>query len=108
MSNKLNIIPNDLLEQYVATFNKSTKRHFGHLNDSKLSVDTVSFYTSVSAVFSSKIEGEQIELDSFIKHKRFGIEYLPDYTRTIDDLYDAYLFAQKNIISKKNIALLIH
>jgi hypothetical protein len=54
--------------------------HFHKLQDSELSVDTFSFYISVAAVYSSKIEGENIELDSFIKHKRFGIEYLPDYT----------------------------
>ena len=29
------------------------------------------------------------------------MEYLPDYTRKIDDLYDAYLFAQKMNLTKK-------
>ena len=40
------------------------------------------------------IEGENIELDSFIKHKRLGVKYQPDYTRKIDDLYNAYQFAK--------------
>jgi len=52
-----------------------------------------SFYTSVASVFSSKIEGADIQLDSY-KHKRFGIEFLPDYTRKIYDLYGAYDFAK--------------
>ena len=103
MNIELNIISSELLEQYTSTFNVLVKNDFKNLNDSDLSIDTFSFYTSVSAVFSSKIEGEQIELDSFIKHKRFGIEYLPDYTQKIDDLYDAYLFAQKNQLNQKNI-----
>lgn len=105
MQIKLNIIPTNLLQQYVATFNLSIKQDFENLNDSELSIDTFSFYTSVSAVFSSKIEGDPIEFDSYIKHKRFDIEYLPDYTRKIDDLYDAYLFAQKNVLNQKNIEL---
>lgn len=105
MSIDLHIIPTFLLEQYVAVFNKLLKHDFETLDDSELSIDNFSFYTSVSAVFSSKIEGEQIELDSYIKHKRFGIEYLPDYTCKIDDLYEAYLFAQKNDMSPKNIAV---
>ncbi len=105
MQIKLNIIPNSLLQQYVDTFHLSIKQDFENLNDSELSIDTFSFYTSVSAVFSSKIEGEPIELDSYIKHKRFDVEYLPDYTRKIDDLYDAYLFAQKNVLNQKNIEL---
>lgn len=103
MQIELNIISTNLLQQYVAAFDLSIKQDFENLNDSELSIDTFSFYTSVSAVFSSKIEGEPIELDSYIKHKRFDIEYLPDYTRKIDDLYDAYLFAQKNVLNQKNI-----
>ena len=105
MKVELNIIPVDLLEQYVLTFNRELKQEFENLSDSELSIETFSFYISVSAVFSSKIEGEQIELDSFIKHKRFGIEYLPDYTCKIDDLYEAYLFAQKHRLNAENIAL---
>lgn len=100
----LNSIPSYLLEQYVSGFNPSLKQDFNNLNDSELSIDTFSFYTSVSVVFSSKIEGEPIELDSFIKHKRFGIEYEPNYIRKIDDLYDAYLFAQNNNLNAVNIA----
>jgi hypothetical protein len=95
MSLKLNIIPKTLLEEYVAAFNANVQHGFERLSDSELNTATFSFYTSVSAVFSSKIEGEHVELDSFIKHKRFGVEYQPDYTRKTDDLYEAYLFAQK-------------
>ena len=105
MQIELNIIPINLLPQYVADFDPSVKQDFDNLNDSELSITTFSFYTSVSAVFSSKIEGEAIELDSYIKHKRFNIEYLPDYTRKIDDLYDAYLLAQKNVLNQKNLEL---
>ncbi len=74
------------------------------MHDSELSIETFSFYTSISAVFSSKIEGENIELDSYIKHKRLGAHFLPDYTRKIDDLYDAYLFAQKNTLAANNFS----
>jgi len=99
----LKIIPLNLLEQYKTGFDKALKQSFAKLHDSELSIDTFSFYTSVSAVFSSKIEGEEMELDSYIKHKRFGTKYQPDYTRKIDDLYDAYLFAQKNKLTAKTL-----
>ena len=89
------IIPIDLLEHYKSCFDQSLQNTFYELHDSELSMETFSFYTSVSAVFSSKIEGENIDLDSFIKHKRFGTKYQPDYTQKIDDLYNAYLFAQE-------------
>lgn len=96
---ELQIIPSDLVEFYKEDFDTGLLMSFGQLRDSELSIETFSFYTSVSAVFSSKIEGEDIELDSYIKHKRLGAHFLPDYTRKIDDLYDAYLFAQKNLLT---------
>jgi Fic family protein len=105
MNKDFKIIPTELLEPFKKSIDLSLKKDFDALNDSELSIDTFSFYTSVSAVFSSKIEGEHIELDSYIKHKRFGIKYQPDYTRKIDDLYEAYLFAQKNNLSVRNIEL---
>ncbi len=101
MKLSLQIVSISLLEQYKSNFNKAIYQGFNSLQDSELSIDTFSFYTSVSAVFSSKIEGEDIELDSFIKHKRFGTKYLPDHTRKIDDLYNAYLFAQQTKLSEQ-------
>ncbi|HYD92360.1 MAG TPA: hypothetical protein VEA37_12835, partial [Flavobacterium sp.] len=63
----LTIIPADLLSQYRKSFDDTAVDNFNNLHDSELSLETFSFYTSVSAVYSSKIEGEDIELDSYIK-----------------------------------------
>jgi len=103
---ELQIIPQNLLEDYKK-YNKASilQERFNQLQDSELSKDSFSFYTSVSAVFSSKIEGENIDLDSFVKHKFLKTAYQPDYTRKIDDLYDAYLFAQQNPLNSANISL---
>lgn len=98
------IIPTTLLEAYSNQVEISIEEAFENLKDAEISTDTFSFYTSVASVFSSKIEGEDIELDSYVKHKRFGIEFLPDYTKKIDDLYSAYQFAQKPTeLNKENI-----
>jgi Fic family protein len=103
MKNKLNIIPVEIVKPYLSKVDKNVKQAFEKLHDSELSKSSFSFYTSVSAVFSSKIEGEHIELDSYINHKRFGIKFLPDYTRKTDDLYNAYQFAKKTKLSQKNM-----
>ena len=100
----LQIIPNALLSQYFEQVPKGLQAAFDALQDAEISTDTFSFYTSVSSVFSSKIEGEDIELDSYIKHKKFGIEFLPDYTKKIDDLYNAYTYAQINELNEKNVS----
>lgn len=104
MKMKLQIIPTDLLPAYQEQVPKGLQTGFDALHDAEISTDTFSFYTSVSFVFSSKIEGEEIELDSYIKHKKFGIEFLPDYTKKIDDLYNAYTFAKTNELNESNVA----
>jgi len=99
----LKILPTTQLNEFCNTVDKTLLMQVDKLEESELSIDTFSFYTSVSAVYSSKIEGENIDLDSFVKHKRFGIEFLPDYTRKIDDLYNAYQFAKAEKCNKENI-----
>ncbi|MBW4889717.1 hypothetical protein KXQ82_08315 [Mucilaginibacter sp. HMF5004] len=103
IKDQLQIIPVTLLHEYRQQVNNGLQQKFDALHDAEISTDTFSFYTSVSSVFSSKIEGEEIELDSYIKHKKFGIEFLPDYTRKIDDLYNAYTFAKSNTLNQANI-----
>lgn len=100
----LKILPTGLLEEYLTKVPSDLEASFNNLHDAEISTDSFSFYTSVSAVFSSKIEGEEIELDSYIKHKRFGIKFLPDYTKKIDDLYNTYIFAKSNKLDKNNIS----
>jgi Fic family protein len=101
---QFNILPTGLLEEYLQLFDPGLQQKFSALIDSELSASDFSFYTSVSAVFSSKIEGEDIELDSFIKHKKWGVAFLPDHTQKIDDLYDAYQYAQQSHLNELNIA----
>jgi Fic family protein len=100
----MKIIPEILLQEYLKNFPQGVEEKFNALHDAEISTDTFSFYTSVASVFSSKIEGEEVELDSYIKHKRFGISFLPDYTKKIDDLYNAYTFAKINRLSKNTIS----
>lgn len=103
-THKLKIIPTELLSAYLEQVPKGLRAAFEALHDAEISTEMFSFYTSVSSVFSSKIEGEDIELDSYIKHKKLGIEFLPDYTKKIDDLYNAYTFAKSNKLNEKNIS----
>jgi Fic family protein len=104
ITDKLQIIPTDLLSVFLEQVPKGLQTAFDALHDAEISTESFSFYTSVSSVYSSKIEGEDIELDSYIKHKKFGIEFLPDYTKKIDDLYNAYTFAKSHQFNEKNVA----
>lgn len=100
----LSIISSGTFPEYLKGLPDGLKIAFDSLQDAELSAINFSFYTSVASVFSSKIEGEDIELDSYIKHKRDGVEFKPDYTKKIDDLYDAYIFAKNNPLNEENMA----
>lgn len=101
---QLEIIPTLLLEEFASDFPPQLQVKFNELHDAELSTSSFSFYTSVASVYSSKIEGENIELDSYVKHKKFRVEFQPDYTRKIDDLYDAYSFAKNNSLTEANVS----
>ncbi len=71
--------------------------------EESLPVDYFDFYNSISSVYSSKIEGENIDFDSFFKHKFLKVPYNPDYTKKSEDLFKAYQFIQENRFTKKNV-----
>lgn len=68
----------------------------------KLAPHSFTFYTSVSVMSSSRIEGESLEVDSYVKHKVLNIEYLPELIEKPNDLYQAYLFANENSLNQTN------
>jgi Fic family protein len=100
---KLQLIRSDLLPEFLEKVG-ALATAFDALKEAEISTENFSFYTSVASVFSSKIEGEEIELDSYIKHKALGIQFQADYTKKIDDLYNAYIFAQNNALNEINVA----
>ncbi|MBC6109253.1 Fic family protein [Pedobacter sp. CCM 8938] len=102
MLNELKITPVDLLEDYCSQVDDDLQVKFENLKDAEISTESFDFYTSVSAIASSRIEGEQMEVDSYIKHKMLNIEYQPDLVQKPNDLYTAYLYAQHNDLTDKN------
>ena len=78
------------------------EKEFSAIEQIKLEPHSFTFYTSVSVMSSSKIEGEPMEVDSYVRHKMLNIEYLPELTEKPNDLYNAYLFAKENPLSSDN------
>lgn len=78
------------------------QKEFSEIEELELEPHSFTFYTSVSVMSSSKIEGEQMELDSYVKHKLLNVEYLPELTEKPNDLYQAYLFAKDNKLTQPN------
>lgn len=97
------ILPTSLLASYCEQVPVTLEAQFTALADVEISTDDFSFYTSVASVYSSKIEGEDIDLDSYVKHRRFGVAFSPDYTQKTDDLYTAYAFAANNALCQETL-----
>ncbi len=99
----LKIIGLELLPKYKESVKESPLDTLSQLEKVNTPVDYFHFYNSVSSVYSSKIEGENIDFDSFFKHKFMNIKYKPDYTKKADDLYLAYEFIFKNTLTLENL-----
>lgn len=103
-SKDLSLLQDSLLPQYLEQVpNIDWPTYVKNFPEINFTSDNFSFYASVSSVYSSKIEGENIELDSFLNHKFFNGKYQPDYTRKIDDLFEAYAFARDQALNSKNL-----
>lgn len=96
MNQKLKITSVDLFAEYHQQISPDLQLAFEGLKDAETSTGTFSFFIAVSAITSSRIEGEQMEVDSYIKHKMLHVEYQPNLVQKPDDLYLAYIFAQQN------------
>jgi Fic family protein len=99
----LQLLPSELLPAFLAELPPGLEEKLANLHEAEISTADFSFYISVASVYSSKIEGESMELDSYIKHKKMGVLFQPDYAKKIDDLYEAYSWAQQNTCSLDNL-----
>lgn len=99
----LKIIPLDLLDSFKKLVPEDLIKSLNEKPILEIPVDYFQFYTSVSSVYSSKIEGEDIDFDSYFKHKFLNIKFKPDYTERADDLYKAYEFIFENTLNLENL-----
>lgn len=87
-------------KQWKAMLDVDIEAEFLAIQQTALVPNSFTFYTSVSVMSSAKIEGEQMEVDSYVKHKILNIEYLPELTEKPNDLYNAYLFADTHHLTE--------
>ena len=99
----LEILNSSLLPEFIKIVEHSPIDTLNKLEKTETPVDYFQFYNSVSSVYSSKIEGENIDFDSFYKHKFLNVKYQPDYTKKADDLFLAYEFIFKNKLTLENL-----
>lgn len=98
----MEILSNKNFEVYQQQIEIDFSSALMDVKEMNLNPQSFTFYTSVAVMSSSKIEGEQMEIDSYVKHKIQDVEYLPELVEKPNDLFRAYLFAGKNNLNKDN------
>lgn len=96
------LIQSEYFKMWKSMSDIAIRQEFSAIEQIKLEPHSFTFYTSVSVMCSSKIEGEPMEVDSYVKHKMLHVEYLPELTEKPNDLYKAYLYAKDNRLNPKN------
>ena len=89
-------------DTYTAMLDVDIDKGLEQVKQREWTVESFRFYTAVSVMSSSRIEGETLEIDSYLKHKLQDIEYLPNLTEKPNDLFEAYEFARDNKLTLKN------
>ena len=97
------ILTSELLLEFTMKVNESPIHKLNSIQKLELPVDYFQFYKSVSSVYSSKIEGEDIDFDSYFKHRFMNVKFQADYTKKADDLYSAYDFIDSNKLTLENV-----
>ena len=101
--NRLKLLSDRLLVEYIKLIDFNIEETITSIEEDSVPVDYFKFYNSISSVYSSKIEGENIDFDSFYKHKFLNVKYKPDYTKKSDDLVLAYEFTLNNTLNLDNV-----
>ena len=99
------LIISDYLEDYKYKQPISILKHFNKIKESVLNAESFSYYIAKSSVYSSMIEGNPIDFDSYLKYSTSDLNTKSKSFKEIQDLIKAYDFSSKNSITKKNILL---
>ncbi len=98
----MNLLTHKHFDVWISSLEVDLKSAFASVEEREWTVENFRFYTAVSVMSSSKIEGETLEIDSYLKHKIQYIEYLPNLTEKPNDLYESYEFARDNELTLTN------
>jgi len=91
-------INNQLLSKYQTALAADFLNQVKHKKfDGKLKLTT-----TAAAVYSSNIEGNTLDLNSFMNKRQWAIKTKPKEMSEIEDLETAYQFAQENLLTETN------
>ena len=98
----MDILEKKYFNQYQKKVDIDLAACFNSLKKDSLKID-LGYQTEASAVYSSNIEGNSMDLNSFMNAKIFKQKAKPKEYSEIMELVNAYDFAQENKLTKSNL-----
>lgn len=103
MSEHLKILTPQYLDEYSGKLSIDWSAVFNSLTSKKeYAAEDFEYYIQASATYSSNIEGNSIDIDTYLKNKKFNVRSKPKEMSEIDDLIDAYNYAIKTELTLKS------
>lgn len=101
MNKQFKILNESYYDEYASNLNVDWFDKFKQ-NSVKtvFSKEDFEYYIQSSATYSSNIEGNSIDIDTYLKNKKFNVKSKPKEMAEIDDLIRAYNFAIQNKLSQ--------
>ena len=99
----MQLLSNDYLEAYLNEIPSNLTEILEDMaKKTAFSPADFAYYIQSSATFSSNIEGNSIDIDTYLKNKHFNIKTKPKEMIEIDDLVEAYNFAMQTDLTQKD------
>lgn len=99
---RLKIIPSKYFDEYNKKQPITLLKYFNKIKNINSNLQNFDFYISNSAVYSSMIEGNHIDLDSYFKYSYSGMNNNGKSYNEIKDLISSYEFAKENNLNLDN------
>ncbi|MGQ1786339.1 Fic family protein [Saccharicrinis sp. GN24d3] len=100
---RLKIIKSKYLDVYRKKQPITLSKHFKKLKERPFELKSFGYWAAYSSVYSSMIEGNNIDFDTYLKFTASGMNTNSKPMREIENLKDAYEFASTHALNKKNI-----
>jgi len=89
-------------EDYKKSLQPNFETDFLSIKSKPLDTDSFKVYNSIAVAYSSRIEGEKIEADDYLNHKLLQKTLEENLVEKPDDLFEAYIFAQREKLKFDN------
>lgn len=102
---RLRLIKSTLFDKYRQVQPISIQKHFNKLKSRQDQEDAFGYALAQASVYSSMIEGNHIDLESYLRFSSTGLNTKSKSFREIEDLRAAYQFARQQKLSSANFLL---